>query len=408
MSEKTKINIPKAITEEVMHPKEQLLQLQRKPNKLYIGIPKEINSTENRVALVPASVASLTSRGHRVVIESGAGLKANYTDLRFSEAGAEIAYSADEVYKAGILLKVAPPSLDEIDMLHSDQILISPLHLPIITAEVLYRLKKKRVIAIAMEYIKDEEGGFPVVRIMSEMAGACAMITAAELMTTPTGGKGVLLGGVSGVPSAKVVILGAGVVAEFAIRVALGLGAEVRIFDDNIYKLMRIQNRVGRSLNTSSLLPYQLEKELISADVAIGAMHSKTGRTPIIVSEDVVSQMKPGAVIVDVSIDQGGCFATSEVTTHENPTFIKHDVIHYCVPNISSKVSRTASIAVSNILTSILLKAANTGSFEQTIYQDQGLRNGVYTYKGCLVNEYLGNRFKIKSMNLDLLITSNL
>ena len=408
MSEKKKVSIPKSITDEVRVPQPEMLQLQRRPNKLFIGIPKETAMIENRVALVPASVATLTKQGHRIVLEAGAGEKANYTDHRFSEAGAEIAYSREEVYKADILLKLSPPTLEEIDLLHHNQILISPLHLPIITAEALYRLKNKKVIALAMEYIKDEEGGFPVVRIMSEIAGTCAILTASELMATNTRGKGVLLGGVSGVPPAKVVILGAGVVAEVATRVALGLGAEVRIFDDNIYKLMRIQNRVGRPLNTSSLLPYQLEKELIGADVAIGAMHSKTGRTPIVVSEDIVSQMKAGAVIVDVSIDQGGCFATSEVTTLNNPTYIKHDVIHYCVPNIASKVSRTASIAVSNILTAILMKAASTGSIEQTIYKDAGLRNGVYAYKGCLVNEYLGERFKMKSMDLDLLLTSNL
>lgn len=408
MSEKRKVSIPQSITQGALSTQPEMLQLQRKPNKLFIGIPKESAMIENRVALVPASVETLINNGHRIIIESGAGEKANYTDHRYSEAGAEIEHSTEEVYKADILLKVSPPTLEEIDMLHPNQILISPLHLPIITADILFRLKNKKVIALAMEYIQDDDGGFPVVRIMSEIAGTCAMLTAAELMSTYNGGKGVLLGGVSGVPPAKVVILGAGVVAEFATRVALGLGAEVRIFDNNIYKLMRIQNRVGRPLNTSSLLPYQLEKELIGADVAIGAMHSKTGRTPIIVSEDVVSNMKPGAVIIDISIDQGGCFETSEVTTLRKPTFIKHDVVHYCVPNIASKVSRTASIAVSNILTNILMKAATTGSIEQTIYDDAGIRNGVYTYKGSLVNEYLGQKFKIKSMDLDLLLTSSI
>ena len=220
--------------------------------------------------------------------------------------------------------------------------------------------------------------------------------------------KGVLFGGISGVPPAKVVIIGAGVVAEFATRAALGLGAEVRIFDNNVYKLMRLQSMVGRQLNTSTLNPLQLEKELRSADVAIGAIHSTSGRTPIIVGEDIVTKMKPGSVIIDVSIDQGGCFATSEVTSHTHPTFIKHDIIHYCVPNIASRVARTASIAVSNIITPILLRAGNYGSIERLIYDDPGLRNGVYTFKGCLTNEYLGERFQIKSTDLDLLLTSNL
>ncbi|MDP4821307.1 MAG: alanine dehydrogenase, partial [Saprospiraceae bacterium] len=261
--------------------------------------------------------------------------------------------------------------------------------------------------ALAMEYIKDDSGNFPVVRIMSELAGSNAIVTAAELLTKNNGGRGVLLGGISGVPSAKVVILGAGIVAEYATRAAIGLGADVRIFDDNIYKLKRIQNQVGRPLNTSALNTVYLERQLVTADVVIGAMHSKTGRTPLIVSEDTVMKMKPGSVIIDVSIDQGGCFATSEVTSLDRPTFIKHDIIHYCVPNIASKVSRTASIAISNILTTMLLKTANP-NLESMVTEDYGLRHGIYLYKGWLTNEYLGQRFGIKSTDLDLIVTSYL
>jgi len=409
VSEKKKsIPIPKIFTEGQFETQTEMLQLQRKPNKLFIGIPKETTLQENRVALTPAAVASLIGHGHRVVVEKDAGSKANYTDHAFSEAGADIAYSQDQVYKANILIKVAPPTLRELDFLRPGQILFSPLQLPIITPEFILKLKAKRVTALAMEYIKDESGIFPVVRIMSEMAGLNSILTASELLTNSNGGKGVLFGGVSGVPSAKVVILGAGVVAEFATRAALGLGADVRIFDNNISKLMRIQNRVGRQLNTSSFNPFQLEKELRTADVTIGAIHSKHGRTPIVVSEEIVSKMKTGSVIIDVSIDQGGCFATSEVTSHDRPTFTKHGVIHYCVPNIASRVARTASIAVSNILTPILLKAGKTGSIEDLIHNNHGIRNGVYTYKGCLTNEYLGERFKIKSTNINLLITSQL
>ena len=408
MSEKQKrVPIPKIFTEGRFQTQTEMLQLQRKPNKLFIGIPKETTMQENRVALVPASVATLIAHGHRVVVEKDAGSKANYSDNDYSEVGADIAYSPEQVFKSDIILKVAPPTIEELDLLRPNQILISPLHIPIITAEFINRLKQKRVIALAMEYIKDEIGSFPLVRIMSEMAGLSAMLTAAELLTNTSGGKGVLLGGISGVPSAKVVILGAGVVAEFATRTALGLGADVRIFDNNIYKLMRLQNQVGRQLNTSSLNPFQLEKELLTADVVIGAIHSKTGRAPILVSEDIVMKMKPGSVIIDVSIDQGGCFATSEVTSHDKPTFTKHGVIHYCVPNIASRVARTASIAVSNILMPILLNAGNSGSIERLIANNLGLRHGVYTYKGCLTNEYLSERFQIKFTNLELLITTN-
>lgn len=408
MSDKKKIPIPKEFTEGQFLTQTEMLQVPRKPNKLYIGIPKEVTMQENRVALVPSSVATLIAHGHRVVIETEAGDKSNFSDHNYSEIGAEIAYSQEEVYKADVIIKVAPPTLDEIELMHPNQILISPLQLPIISADYINKLRQKRVIALAMEYIMDDSGTFPVVRIMSEMAGISAMLTAAELLASTSGGKGVLLGGISGVPSARVVILGAGIVAEYATRTALGLGAEVRIFDNNIYKLKRLQNQVGRPLYTSAINTHYLQKELISADVAIGAMHSKSGRTPLIVSENLVAQMKTGSVIIDVSIDQGGCFATSEVTSLDKPTFVKHDVIHYCVPNIASRVSRTASVAVSNILTPILLRAGSTGSIEHLLFNNMGLRHGVYTYKGCLTNSYLGERFEIKSTDLDLLITSNL
>ncbi len=409
MSDKEKrIPIPKVFSESQFQTQPEMLLVQSKNNKLFIGIPKEITLQENRVALVPSSVSALIAHGHRVVMESGAGEKSNFTDHDYSEVGAEIAYSPEQVYKAGIIIKVAPPTLDEIDHMHPNQILISPLQLPIISASYINKLKQKRVIALAMEYIKDEFDTFPIVRIMSEMAGISAMLTAAELMSSTSGGKGVLLGGISGVPSAKVVILGAGIVAEYATRTAIGLGAEVRIFDNNIYKLKRIQNQVGRALYTSSINSVYLERELVTAEVVIGAVHSEQGRAPVIVSEEMVAKMKNGAVIVDISIDQGGCFATSEVTSLDKPTFIKHDVIHYCVPNIASRVPRTASIAVSNILTPILLRAGSTGSIEHLFFANLGLRHGVYMYKGCLTNEYLGQRFQIKSTDLALLITSNL
>ena len=409
MSDQKKIKTPKIFFPEGhWQPQPETLQIAQKPGKLFIGIPRERTMQETRVALIPSSAHTLCGHGHRIIIESGAGEKSNYTDHEYSESGAEVANSAEEVYKADIVLKVAPPTLEEIDLMHPNQILISPLQLPMISAEYINKLRKKRVIAIAMEYLMDEDGTFPIVRIMSELAGISAMLTAADLLTNTSGGKGVLLGGISGVPPAKVVILGAGVVAEFATRTALGLGAEVRIFDNNIYKLKRIQNQVGYQLYTSALNPHFLEHELITADVAIGAMHSKTGRTPVVVSEELVSKMKPGAVIIDVSIDQGGCFETSEVTSLERPTFVKHEIIHYCVPNLASRVSRTASIAISNIMTSIFLSAGSAGNVEHLFMSNVGLRHGVYTYKGCLTNEYLGQRFSIKSTDLDLLMISDL
>ncbi len=386
----------------------EMLDVYRPQKSLFIGIPKEVTLQENRVALVPSSVATLVAHGHRIIMEAGAGKKSNYTDRDFSEAGAEVIYNVEEVFKCNILLKVAPPTLEEIKLMHENQILISPLQLATINEEYIQELRQKKVTAIAMEYMKDQDGSFPIVRIMSEIAGISAIQTAAELLTRTQQGAGILLGGISGVAPAKVVILGAGVVAEFSTRAALGLGAEVRVFDNNIYKLMRLQKQIGRQLYTSSIDPFFLEQELLTADVVIGAIHSKSGRAPMIVQEDMVIKMKPGAVIIDVSIDQGGCFATSEVTTHEKPTFVKHDIVHYCVPNIASRIPRTASMAVSNILTPLLLKTQFTGSIEDLLYTDAGLRHGVYTFKGHLTNEYIGRRFNIRTTNLDLILTSTL
>ena len=373
-----------------------------------IGIPLEMSSNENRVAIVPHSVKPLVMQGHRVIVQTGAGLRSNYDDHEYSEAGAEIAMSKQEVFKCDILLKVAPPTIDEIELLHPDQCLISPLQLPTLSESYVDRLLRHRVMAVAMEYLQAADGSYPLVRTMSEIAGITAIQTAAELLCRSEFGRGVLLGGVSGVPPAKVVILGAGVVGEFAIRTALALGATVRVFDDNVYKLMRIQQIIGRRLYTSTINPVQLQYQLLSADVVIGAVHSPTGRSTILVPEEMIMKMKEGSVIIDVSIDQGGIFETSEVTCMETPTFIKHGVIHYCVPNIASKVSRTASAAISNIITPLLIKAGNYGGIEALLHDHAGFRHGVYTYKGHLTNEYLSKRFGHKYTALDLILPSKL
>lgn len=401
-----KVSFSDFFTEGQYETQAEVLEVSSGSKKIKIGIPKETGGDENRISLVPNSIRTLVGYGHHIIIERGAGEKSNYTDHDYSEAGAEISASKKDVFDSDVIVKVSPPSLDEIDLLHPNQVLISTILLPKMTDEYLTALKKKRVIALAMEYLEGENGKFPLVRIMSEIAGMASIFTAAELLSYSNGGRGVLLGGVSGVPPAKVVILGAGVVGEFATKTALGLGASVRIFDNDIDKLMRIQNIVGRHLHTSTFNPVYLGYQLISADVVIGAIHSKTGRTPILVTEEMVSKMKNGAVIIDVSIDQGGCIETSEVTSHSSPTVIKHGVVHYGVPNIASKVPRTASVAISNIITPLLIKAGNYGSMEGLLYGRNGVRNGVYTYKGCLTNEYLSRRFGLKYQDINLLIAS--
>jgi len=384
----------------------ETLEVDKNNKSISIGIPKEVHNDENRIPIVPNSIRTIVGHGHKVLVEQGAGQKSNYTDLNYSEAGAEIVIDKKRVYQSQVVVKASPPTIEELGCMNEGAVLISPIMLPRMSSEYLHLLKKKRIIAVAMEYLEGERGSFPLVRIMSEIAGMASVFTAAELLSYSQGGRGILLGGVSGVPPAKVVILGAGVVAEFATKTALGLGASVRIFDNDISKLMRIQNLIGRQLHTSTFNPVYLGYQLISADVVIGAIHSKTGRSPVLVTEEMVSKMKPGSVIVDVSIDQGGCIETSEVTNHKNPTIVKHDIIHYGVPNIASKVPRTASVAISNIITPLLIKAGKIGSLERLIEQGKGVRNGVYTYKGALTNEYLSQRFEIKYQDINLLIAS--
>lgn len=403
-----RIPIPSELTQERPEAQEQALAIRPKGQKLFLGIPKESSGEENRIALVPSNVSALIGHGHRIVIQSGAGLRAHYPDHAYAEAGADIVRSEEEVYRAEMILKTSPPTMKELEWMHPNQVLFSPLHLPMVERNFLELLRSKRVIALAMEYIQDDSGAFPVVRIMSEIAGISVILTAAELLSKSTKGTGMLLGGISGVPPARVVILGAGVVAEYAARAAIGLGAEVRVFDNNIYKLMRLKHHIGQQIYTSALDPNVLEQELVEADVAIGAIHSKSGRTPVIVSEEMVSKMKEGAVVIDVSIDQGGCFATSMLTSHSKPSFIKHGVIHYCVPNIPSRVGKTASASISNILTPILLRMEAAHGIEALLYQNPGLRNGVYAYKGCITNTYLGEKFNLKITDLDLLMASAL
>lgn len=371
-----------------------------------IGIPKECHYNEYRVALVPNSIRSLVGYGHKVVVETGAGETSSFADDDFSSAGAIISRNRKEVFNASIIIKSAPPKIEELELMGEGQTLITPLQLPLISKEYLQLIKKKRITAIAMGHLKYEDGSFPVVRIMSEIAGRMAIMVASELLTNSAGGRGVMLGGVSGVPPSKVVILGAGVVGEHATRTALGLGASVRIFDNDIYKIIRLQNKIGRQLHTSSINPEYIAYQLTSADVVVGAIHSKTGRSPVLVTEQMVQNMKKGSVIIDVCIDQGGCFETSKMTTLDKPTFVKHGVIHYCVPNIASNVARTSSMAISNILTPLILRLGHNQKLSDILYHYEGIRNGVYAYQGHITNDYLAKRFEFKFAALELLLTS--
>ena len=397
------------ITEKLgLLPQEQAVMTAQKKGKLFIGLPKERTFDENRIGLTPDAVEMLVANGHRVIVEHDAGKACGFYDHLYSEAGGEISKNTEEVFQADILIKVAPPTLFEIELMRPGQHLISPIHMPSISKEYLYALMKKKVNAIAYEFLRDDSNNYPFVSAMSEIAGSNAVLIGAELLSNVHNGKGILLGGISGVPPAKVVILGAGVVGTFASRAAIGLGAQVSVFDNDVYRLNHLQNNIGQRIFNSVITPEILRKELEGADLVIGAIHSKQGRTPVIVSEEMIANMKAGSIIVDVSIDQGGCFETSEMTTLKKPTFIKHDVIHYCVPNIPSRVSKTASYAFSHLLTPILIKAHDHGGIEYFIRADRGTYSGLYTYNGHLTQRNLSQLFDIKFTNLDLIFSAGI
>jgi alanine dehydrogenase len=392
------------IKEGSLMPQEEMLEIQRKKGSLFIGIPKETSFQEKRVALVPEAVSLLVSNGHRVLIETESGLNSNFSDNEYSEAGAEICYDLKEIFKCDIIFKVAPPSEDEIELMTGGQTLISALQLSSQPKVILQKLMQKKITAVAWDYIQDETGIYPIVRSMGEIAGTTSVLIAGELLSSYQSGKGIMLGGIAGIQPTEVVIIGAGTVGEYAVRAALGLGASVKVFDSSLSRLRRLQNDIGRRVYTSVIQPKVLAKAIMRADVVIGALRAPLGRTPCVVTEEMIEGMKSGSVVVDVSIDQGGCFETSRVTNHNNPTFIKHDVIHYCVPNIASRVSRTASFALSNIFSPILLQMGDYGGCKELIKSDLGFRSGVYMYKGTLTSEVLGKVFGLKFKNIDLLV----
>ncbi len=391
----------------LMQPQESMLEVKQKKYKLYIGIPKETSFQENRVPLTPLSVAALVNNGHDVMLESNAGQAANFSDKDYSEQGAHIVYDIKKLYEADIIIKIAPPTAAEIEMMKPGQVLISALQLSTFKADSLHALINKKITALCFEDLRDEGGSLTVVRAMSEIVGTTSVLIAAEYLSNVFDGKGLMLGGITGVPPTEIVILGAGTVGEYAARTAISLGAEVKVFDPSIYKLRRLQNNIGTRVFTSVVQPIVLEKAITTCDVAIGAMRATDGRSPCLVSESTVSRMKPNSVIIDVSIDQGGCFETSEITNHTHPVFRKYDVIHYCVPNIASRVARTATYALTNIFTPILLDIGEHGSLKNLIWQKSGLRDAVYIYKGHLTNKHMGERFNIPTKDLDLLIVSH-
>ncbi len=385
---------------------EEMLDVKPREEKLFIGIPREDSFNENRIALSPEAVGVIVANGHDVVMETKAGDGANFSDKNYSDAGAKIVYDKKEVFNADVIVKSAPVSEEECELLKQNQYIISPIHVSVMKKSIIEKMMAKKITALSFENLKDGSGHNPIVRSMSEIAGSAVILIAGQYLSNANNGKGVLLGGISGIPPTKVIIIGAGIVGEYAARTALAMGASVKVFDNSIYRLKRMQNNIGVRLWTSVIEPKILAKQLKTCDVAVGALSADGGQTPMVVSEEMVSDMRPGSVIVDVSIDHGGCFETSMVTTHKKPVFKKYDVIHYCVPNIPSGFARTASQAISNVLMSLLLETAEAGGVDNLIWHQLNIRSGIYMFKGALTNFYLSEKFDIKFTDLNLLIAS--
>ena len=394
-----------SISKEALMPCEEFLEIESHRRRLQIGIPRESDHCENRIALTPETVGILIQQGHNILVEKHAGEDANYTDLQYSEAGAHIV-ERDEVYRADTLFKIAPPVIDEINLMKERQLVFSYLPGYRLSEEYIHKLSEKHITAISFENVRDRFGSYPLVRIMSEIAGNVSIQIAAEQLSKSSGGKGILLGGISGVSPAEVVIIGSGTAAEFAARSALGSGAFVRIFDNSVHRLQRLQEKLGTRLYTSVMHPQVLARALASADALIGAAYTDRYMNRRLITEEMIAQMKPGTVIVDLSINQGGCCETSEIRTLAAPIVVKHGVIHYCVPNITSRVPRTASMAISNILVNIILSMGQQGSLSNWLKSDADLRNGVYMFNGILTNSYIGNLFGIPFQDIHLLMAA--
>lgn len=385
---------------------EEMLELRRGAQRLHIGIPRETSFSEKRIVLVPAAVSLLTAHGHEIIIENGAGKAAGFSDNAYSEAGGRIVYSRDEVYKAGIVLKVAPPTSAEMALLRPRQIIISSLNWSVLDREYFHKLNSRKVTALAFEYIKDSSGSAPLIRAMSEIAGNISIYIACHYLSDLMDGKGVMFGGFSGITPTEVVILGAGTVGEYAARAAIGMGAQIKVFDNSIYKLRRIQNNLNTRLFTSIFDPSTLRKAIRNADVVIGAMYDPQGRRQVFVSDDMIREMREGSIIIDVSIDHGGCFETSVVTTHEQPIVRKHGVIHYGVPNIPSMVPKTASLALSNFFAPLMIRLGEAGGVESLLRSDPYLREGVYLFNGNATNRFISECYDLPFSDIGLLMAA--
>jgi alanine dehydrogenase len=389
--------------------KEQPLREGERQRRLRIGVPLEASDEERRVALTPNGAGVLAARGHEVFVETGAGRQAHFDDDAYAEAGAELVPEPGDLYgKSNLIVKVGPPVGGEVDLLQKEQTLISALHLGDTSPQFLQRLMELRVTGIGFEFIRESDGSFPIVRMMHEIMGSMSVQIAARYLESNGGGKGVMLGGISGVPPATVVILGADVVGEWAARTALGFGAQVVVLDTDLGALRSLKHYLNRSITTAMASEQYLRRAMRSSDVVIGAMMGNEERAPMLVTEEMVASMRPGSVVVDAVIDQGGCIETSRPTTHSEPVYRRHDVVHYCVPNMPSNVARTATRALTNVLVLYLVKIGEAATIDEALWSHTGLRSGTYVYRRHLTKKSLATMFGMPHRDIELLIASGI
>lgn len=403
MTAKEKSRENELVSKTMLMPQEEMLEVRKKGQKIKIGIPSDFSKVEYRVPLSPQAVDLLVSYGHEILIEKDAGKSASYTDKEYREAGATIVDTKEEIFQCDIIVRISPFSSEEIDTLRGNQVIFSSMQVQSHCQETIHKLMHKRVTTIAYEYLENEDGFMPFVHQMSQIAGATAITIASEYLSKSRNGKGVLFGEVTGITPAELVIIGTSTAAEYAARIALNLGIFVKVFDTSVYELSKLEEKLGRRVFTSVFYPKVLRKALVSADVVIGAM-SFNSTPKFRVSEELVKKMKEGTIIIDLNVGQGGCFETSECTNFNNPTYTKHGVIHYCVPNSPAMVARTASISMSNILIPILLAIGENGGVDNYIKSSRGFRKGVYIYHGILTNRDIGSLFNIQAKEIELLL----
>ncbi len=349
-----------------------------------IGVPKEIKNNENRVAMTPAGVVTLTTAGHQVFIEAGAGLGSSFSDEDYVAAGATIVSTAKEAWAQEMVMKVKEPIPSEYQYFHEGLVLFTYLHLAP-ELELTQSLIDNKVVGIAYETVQLPNRSLPLLTPMSEVAGKMSVQIGAQYLEKMNGGQGILLGGVSGVPRGKVTIVGGGMAGTNAARIAVGMGAEVTILDLNPERLRQLEDIFGSSIQTLISNPYNIAESVKDSDLVIGSVLIPGAKAPKLVTEEMVKSMRPGSVIVDIAIDQGGSFETTDrVTTHDDPTYVKHGVVHYAVANMPGAVPRTATIALTNNTVPYALQIANKG-YKQACLENEALRKGINTLEGHVV-----------------------